>query len=63
VLITDDLAGNSMLASIVVGLVSDKTIPDAMRYGVTARTSTLMSPGSELCNLDDTERLFPQVAL
>ena len=56
-------AGDSMVAGIVVGLVSDKTITDAVRYGVAAGTAAVMSPGSELCNLDDTERLFPQVAL
>ena len=56
-------AGDSMVAGIIIGLASDKTITDAVRYGVAAGTSAVMSPGSELCSLDDTERLFPRVAL
>jgi 6-phosphofructokinase 2 len=52
-----------MVAGIVVGLVSDKTITDAVRYGVAAGTAAVMSPGSALCNLGDTERLFPRVVL
>jgi 6-phosphofructokinase 2 len=56
-------AGDSMVAGIVTGLVSDKTIIDSVRYGVAAGTAAVISPGSGLCNLDDTERLFPQVVL
>jgi len=54
-------AGDSMVAGIVTGLVSDKTIIDSVRYGVAAGTAAVISPGSGLCNLEDTERLFPQV--
>lgn len=54
-------AGDSMVAGIVVGLVSGKTITDAVRYGVAAGTAAVMSPGSELCNLQNTEQLFPLV--
>jgi len=56
-------AGDSMVAGIVTGLVSGKTIVDAVRYGVASGTAAVMSPGSELCNLHDTERLFPLVAM
>jgi 6-phosphofructokinase 2 len=56
-------AGDSIVAGIVIGLVSDRTITDAVRYDLAAGTTAVMSPGSELCNLNDKERLFPQVAL
>ncbi|MBA4416551.1 MAG: hypothetical protein C0392_01375 [Syntrophus sp. (in: bacteria)] len=54
-------AGDSMVAGIVVGLVSGKTMTDAVRYGMAAGASAVMSPGSELCSLGDTELLFPRV--
>jgi 6-phosphofructokinase 2 len=56
-------AGDGMVAGIVVGLVSDKTTTDAVRYGMAPGKAAVMNLGSELCNLGDTERLFPQVVL
>lgn len=40
-------AGDSVVAGIVVGLVSDKRITGVARYGVAAGTAAVMSPGSE----------------
>ncbi len=56
-------AGDSMVAGIVVGLVSDRSIIDAVRYGAAAGTAAVMTAGSELCSLEDTERLFPLVTI
>ncbi len=56
-------AGDSMVAGIVVALASGRTLTDAVRYGTAAGTAAVMTPGSSLCNLDDTERLFPQVEI
>jgi len=56
-------AGDSMVAGIVVALASDRTLTDAVRYGTAAGTAAVMSPGSSLCNLANTERLFPEVQL
>jgi hypothetical protein len=39
----------------------DTSEAKTVRYDTVAGTAAVMSPGSSLCNLADTERLFPQV--
>lgn len=54
-------AGDSMVAGIVVGLTRGWTIPDAVRFGVAAGAAAVMTPGTELCRREDTERLYQQI--
>ena len=51
-------AGDSMVAGITLSLARGKPIAEAVRFGVAAGASAVMTPGSELCRKDDTERLF-----
>ena len=54
-------AGDSMVAGITLRLALGNSIDDSMRYGVAAGAAAVMSPGTELCNLNDTEQLFLKV--
>lgn len=54
-------AGDSTVAGIAVGLARGLPLVDAVRLGVAAGTAAVLSPGSELCSREDTERLFPQI--
>ena len=51
-------AGDSMVAGIVLALSSGKTVAEAVRFGVAAGSAAVMTPGTELCRKDDTERLY-----
>jgi len=54
-------AGDSMVAGIVVALARGWKMPDAVRYGVAAGAAAVMTPGTELCRREDTERLYRQI--
>ncbi len=54
-------AGDSMVGGIVLGLVQGKTVKDAVVFGVAAGTAAVMTPGTELCRREDTERLFKEM--
>jgi len=54
-------AGDSMVGGIVVGLARGWKIPDAVRFGVAAGAAAVMTPGTELCGREDTERLYEQI--
>ncbi|MBN1382918.1 MAG: 1-phosphofructokinase family hexose kinase [Deltaproteobacteria bacterium] len=56
-------AGDSMVAGIVLSLARGRSLPDAVRYGVAAGAAAVMTPGTQLCNREDTERLFRQISL
>lgn len=56
-------AGDSMVAGIVMGLMKNMSMSDAARYGVACGTAATINPGTELCRLEDVERLFPQIQL
>ena len=51
-------AGDSMLAGLVVALARDMTLRAAIRYGVAAGAAATMTPGTQLCGREETERLF-----
>ncbi len=51
-------AGDSMVAGIVLAIARDWNIVESVRYGVAAGTAATMTSGTELCRLDDTERLY-----
>lgn len=56
-------AGDSMVAGIVLALAQGKTIQDAVCFGVAAGTAAVMTPGTELCRCEDTERLYKEMIL
>lgn len=55
-------AGDSMVAGITWGLVRGWTLFEAATLGVAAGAAAVITPGSELCRREDTERLYSQVA-
>lgn len=54
-------AGDSMVAGIVLKLEENWQPKEAVRYGVAAGAAAVMTPGTELCRLKDTEHLFDQM--
>jgi 6-phosphofructokinase 2 len=54
-------AGDSTVAGIVLALSRGKSWREAVRFGVAAGAAAVMTPGTELCRRDDTERLFEQI--
>ncbi|MDD2310612.1 MAG: 1-phosphofructokinase family hexose kinase [Desulfuromonadaceae bacterium] len=56
-------AGDSMVAGIVLSLARGNKISDAVRFGVAAGAAAVMTPGSELCRREDTERLYRQLMM
>jgi 6-phosphofructokinase 2 len=55
-------AGDCMVAGIVLGLARDRGLLDAARFGVAAGAAAVMTPGTELCRREDTERLYKRIA-
>lgn len=51
-------AGDSMVAGIVLSLAKGNEIEEAILYGLAAGSSAVMTPGTELCTKEDTERLY-----
>ena len=39
-------------------LAKEKSIEEAVRYGISAGAAAVMTPGTELCRLEDTERIY-----
>jgi 6-phosphofructokinase 2 len=56
-------AGDSMVAGITFALSRGKDIETAVQYGVACGTATTLNSGTELCHVDDVERLFNQMCL
>ena len=51
-------AGDSFLGGLVLRLTMGGTLKEAFRFGVAAGAAALLTPGTELCRLEDTERLY-----
>jgi 6-phosphofructokinase 2 len=51
-------AGDSMVGGIVLSLARRRPLREAVRFGVAAGAAAVMTPGTELCHRDDTERLY-----
>lgn len=51
-------AGDSMVAGMVLGLSKGWPVAEAAKYGVAAGTAATMNPGTELCHLEDVEKLY-----
>ena len=56
-------AGDSMVGGIVLALARGQSLLDAVRYGVAAGSAAVMTPGTELCRLKDTDMLFEKVTV
>ena len=54
-------AGDSMVAGIVLGLTQDMDLKEAVMFGISCGASTVMSPGNELCQKSEVERIFNQM--
>jgi 6-phosphofructokinase 2 len=54
-------AGDSMVAGIALSLARGEALRDAVRHGVAAGTAAVMNPGTELCHIEDVERLLAQM--
>jgi 6-phosphofructokinase 2 len=54
-------AGDSMVAGIVLSLSRGNTLRESLLFGVAAGTAAVMTPGTELCRRDDTERLYKNI--
>ena len=55
--------GDSMLAGIVISLARGKSLGDTVRFGIAAGAAAVMTPGTERCRREDTERLYRQMIL
>ncbi|AKD04847.1 hexose kinase [Pontibacter korlensis] len=51
-------AGDSMVAGMVLCLLQGGSLDDMVRYGVAAGTAATMTPGSELCRKEDTDKIY-----
>ena len=51
-------AGDSTMAGIALALARGEPLGRAARFGVAAGAAAVMTPGTELCRREDTERLF-----
>lgn len=55
-------AGDTMVAGIVLSLARGWALIDAVRYGVVAGAATVMTDGTQLCRVEDVERLYKQMS-
>ena len=51
-------AGDSLVAGTVLSLARGNELMDAVHFGIAAGAAAVMTPGSELCRLEDVERLY-----
>jgi 6-phosphofructokinase 2 len=56
-------AGDSMLAGVVLSLAAGKSLKEALQYGVACGTAATLNPGTELCKLEDVERLYKIISM
>ncbi len=54
-------AGDSFVGGMVFALASGSSIEEAFRLGLAAATATVLSPGTDLCQKSDVDRLLQQV--
>jgi len=51
-------AGDCMVAGIVLQLAGNKSLTEAVQYGVACGTAATMNPGTQLCSKEDVELLY-----
>ena len=54
-------AGDSMVAGIVLSLARGQKMQKAVVYGLAAGSAAVMTPGTELCRKDDTDKLYQEM--
>jgi 6-phosphofructokinase 2 len=54
-------AGDSMVAGMVLSLAKGFSLKDSFYYGLAAGSAAVMTPGTELCTKEDTERLYQRM--
>jgi 6-phosphofructokinase 2 len=54
-------AGDSMVGGMVLALSRGMDLPEVVRFGMAAGAAAVMTPGTELCRREDTERLYGQM--
>jgi 6-phosphofructokinase 2 len=54
-------AGDSMVAGLVLSLAQGNPLPAAVAFGVAAGAAAVMTPGTQLCRKEDTEKLYAQI--
>lgn len=53
-------AGDSMVAGLITGFLQGRDLADTLAVGVACATAALLTPGSEVCRLEDVERYYAQ---
>ena len=54
-------AGDSMVAGMVFALANHKSISDTAKFGVACGTAATMTPGSQLCTIEDANKLYEYI--
>lgn len=54
-------AGDSMVAGIVLSLAQGQEMQKAVVYGLAAGSAAVMTPGTELCRKEDTDKLYQEM--
>lgn len=54
-------AGDSMVGGIILTLAQGRSLEEAVQFGVAAGSAAVMTPGTELCRKEDTQRLYQQL--
>jgi 6-phosphofructokinase 2 len=54
-------AGDSMVAGTVLSLARGDSLKNSFYYGLAAGSAAVMTPGTELCRKEDTDRLFKKM--
>jgi 6-phosphofructokinase 2 len=54
-------AGDSLMAGLALSLARGWDLSKAARFGIAAGAAAVMTPGTELCRREDTERLFDKM--
>ncbi|MGM0500195.1 MAG: 1-phosphofructokinase family hexose kinase [Bacillota bacterium] len=56
-------AGDSMVAGMVLSLAQGENFKNSFYYGLAAGSAAVMTPGTELCTKEDTDRLYRQMTV
>lgn len=56
-------SGDSMVAGIVAGMTRGRGLVEAVGDGVAAGSAAVLTPGTDLCRVEDVDRLRPQVSM
>ena len=56
-------AGDSMVGGIIWSLANGDDLTTAVRYGISAGSAAVMTPGTELCRASDVHDIFKRIAI